>query len=426
MNTTTGRSLWLESLADSATPDFDECLMQLGVLIPLLHQLEHTEQDSQWHAEGNVRIHTSMVLKEVYRLLDDSARHITGAKRQALILAALLHDIAKPLRTRAYKINGVERIGAPQHANVGRSCLAFKLPELGLPFEVIWMVLNLVGEHHTPKQRIVKNAPRHEFFRLARQADTELLYWLEVADIRGRICPDPELQLQYLEEFRMFAEDYGVWGKSLQPLPELTDSIVQLSSTTRDYVYAHALYQLESGKINLAEEAIGTTYEHRNDHAHLVVLCGPSGSGKTSWYKKYLSGYRLISLDDLRRQFNGDAESQKNKGQIQQEAKRQLREALRDKAKVVWDATNLRTDFRSVICGLAMDYHALITLVVVLCPEQEINANNRARERQVPAEIVQKQLQKYQFPLLSEAHQFMVVNHDGAVQFRSGYPGSIG
>lgn len=421
MSSATARMTWLESLCESATPNFDECLVHLGGVIPLLYELEHTEQDPEWHAEGNVRIHTSMVLTETYSLLNDEARHFTGLKRQTLILAALLHDIAKPLRTRSYEVDGVKRIGAPRHASVGRSYLAFKLPELGLPFEVTWTVLNLVGEHHTPKQLVVNDKPRYEFFKLARQSDNELLYWLEVADIRGRICSDPNAQLQYLEEFRMFAEEYGVWGKSLEPLPELSGSIEQLSPSPREYVYAYGLHQMESGKIHLAEEAIGTSYEHRDNHAELIVLCGPSGSGKSSWHRKNLQEHRLISLDDLRLQFNGDAESQKNKGQIQQEAKRQLREALRDKGKVIWDATNLRTDFRSVVCGLGMDYHGLVTLVVFLCPEAVLNANNRARDRQVPADVMQKQVQNYQFPLLPEAHRFMVVDHEGVVQFRSGY-----
>ncbi|MGB1011229.1 MAG: HD domain-containing protein, partial [Thiolinea sp.] len=189
---------WLASLTQQATPDMDECVAMLGDTISWLHRLKATEQDAEWHAEGNVHIHTNMVLQELYQLLANEAQHIQGSQRQAIILGTLLHDIAKPIRTRPFEIAGVQRIGAPQHEAYGRSYLAFKLLELALPFQVVWTVLNLVGEHHMPKRLSVKNGSQADYQTLARQADTELLYWLEVADMRGRICPDLQQQLLYL------------------------------------------------------------------------------------------------------------------------------------------------------------------------------------------------------------------------------------
>ena len=415
------RADWLAGLAVDSTPDIDECVAVLGETMDWLYLLEDTEQDPQWHAEGNVHRHTGMVMAELYRLLADSARHITGPQRQALVLSALLHDIGKPVRTRKFDLNGTERIGAPQHASVGRSYLAFKLPELELSFEVVWNVLNLVGEHHTPKKLIVNNSDPSRFYALARQANTELLYWLEFADIRGRICPDPAEQLQTLEEFRMFAEEYGVWGMPRDVHTELSEALNSLPESAADYVYAHALQQLESGKINLPLEAIGTTYQNRDHHSNLVVLCGPAGSGKSFWHSQHLQGFTVISLDDLRQQFNGNRESQDNSGQIRQHAKEQLKTALRKKANVVWDATNLRTDFRSVVCTLGRDYHALVTMVVFLGPQRRIETNNRGRIHSVPDSVLRQQLSRYQLPLLGESHQYQIVDINGDVLYRAGY-----
>lgn len=414
------RREWLASLAIDSEPSIDECISFLGDVIDWLHLLESTEQDSEWHAEGNVKIHTSMVLDELYKLLKHEAKHVSGPQRQALVLAALLHDIGKPTRSRRFDIDGVERIGAPQHAEVGRSYLAFKLTELELSFEQIWVTLNLVGEHHSPKKLVVRNGSRADYLRLSRQANTELLYWLEIADIRGRICPDPEKQLEFMEEFRLYAEEYSVWGSNIDVRTELTPFIAELPCATKEYVFAHAISQLESGKIYLAEEAIATTYQYRNEHPHLIVLCGPSGSGKTSWLKRNCGDYALISLDDLRQQVNGDRESQANRGQIMQLAKELLREALRKNAKVVWDATNLRSDFRSIVCGLGRDYHALVSLVVFLQSEAQFRSNNQKRQRSVPNKILEKQISSYQFPLLAEAHQFQVIDSQGLRQYASG------
>ena len=88
---------WLNSLASAHTPSFAECVQILGAKFPLLHDLARTEQDAIWHAEGNVAIHTEMVLQSLYTLLGSMEPTIVGRQRQTLILAALLHDIAKPM-----------------------------------------------------------------------------------------------------------------------------------------------------------------------------------------------------------------------------------------------------------------------------------------------------------------------------------------
>ena len=203
---------WVRSLEGTATPDIEECIAVLGDQISWLHRLKNTEQDPQWHAEGNVHIHTNMVLTELYQLLANDASHIVGEQRQALVMSALFHDIAKPERTRSYEIDGQIRVGAPKHAYYGASYLAFKLTELDLNFASVWSILGLVAEHHTPKLLVMKNKSKSNYLKPARQANTELVYWLEVADIRGRLCPDHESQLQCLEEYRMFTEEYRVWG----------------------------------------------------------------------------------------------------------------------------------------------------------------------------------------------------------------------
>jgi len=414
------RTEWLASLASAATPDIDECISMLGDSIDWLHLLKSTKQDAQWHAEGNVHIHTGMVLEELYKLLSGEAKHIRGTQRQSLVLAALLHDIAKPARTRIYELDGEERIGAPQHAYYGSSYLAFKLPALELDFDVVWAILGLVAEHHTPKLLVVKDKPRSEYLKHARQVDTELVYWLEVADIRGRICPDPVFQQQCLDEYRMFAEEYGVWGEEFDVRTELADSMVNLTQRAQNYIYGYAVQQLESGKISLAVEALGTTYQHREVHSHVVVLCGPSGSGKSSFTRKNYSDYAVISLDDLRDRFNGDRSSQKNKGQIIQLAKEQLRVELRKNSDVIWDATNLRKDFRSIVNSLSQDYHALVTLVVFILPEADIYKKNCERKHSVSSDVLQEQIARYQIPLLSEAHQLQIVGANSEVIYQSG------
>ena len=411
---------WLASLTQTATPTMQEALQYLGSELAWLHELAVTPQDPEWHAEGNVLIHTDMLLSELYQLLQTQATHIQGERRQALILGAMLHDIAKPKQTRVAEVQGIERIISPQHEAVGRSYLAFKMLEWGLSFASYWTVLNLVGEHHMPKLLVAKDKPAAAYYRLARQADMELLYWLEVADMRGRICADTELQLLYLDEFRTLAQQYGVWQQPLDMQALLAEHLRSLPRQAQTYVYASALYQLEQGLIYQAEEALATTYAHRTQHAHLVMVCGVSGSGKSTWLQQHYPDYEVVSLDDLREALNGDRADQAQVGQIRQATKEQLKAALRQKRGVVWDATNLRVDFRHAITELGRDYHALVTLVLFLLPEAQIEAQNRARSHAIPTAVLAKQLASFQFPSLEEAHHFIVVGTGGRVLWQSG------
>ena len=412
---------WLSSLAIDAKPDIDECIEYLGSQFDWLYNLKNTPQDPEWHAEGNVHIHTNMVLGELYKLLEEDASHIKGDKRQSLILAALLHDVGKTVRTKQVEINGIIRIACPQHESIGRSYLAFKLMKLNLSFAVIRRVLGLVGEHHMPKLLVVKNQVKGAYLSLSRRADIELLYWLEVADMRGRSCRDLASQLEYLEEFKMFSEEYGVWDCSHELRGEFSSLFKDENKLEKDYIYSHALYEIEKSLISLPVEAIARTFEYKSNHSNLIVLCGPSGSGKSTWVERNCEDFTLISLDEIREEINGNRRVQKNRGQVLQLAKDRLKACLRKKQNVVWDATNLRSDFRKILCDFGRDYKALVTLVVFLLPEEKLFKNNENRDYSIPRDVLLKQLEGFQFPLAGEAHRMCVVSEKGLVLHRTGY-----
>lgn len=414
------RSQWLATLAQNATPHLDECIEYLGSTCAWLHDFKRTPQDEEWHAEGNVYIHTQRVLAELYKVLATDAVHITGVRRQALILGAILHDIAKPMQTRVAVLHGKTRVIAPQHESVGRSYLAPRLMELELPFDVIWQVLHLVGEHHMPKTLALKESAASDFYRLARQVDTELLYWLEVADMRGRICPDLDWQLLCLDEFKAQAQALNVWGQSTRLRTLIASHLMTLSPPAQRYVYAYGLALMENGSVTQLEEVLGKTYSHRECYAHLVMTVGLSGSGKSTWLARHYPDYEVISLDDLREEINGKRSSQKQFGQIIQTAKARLKAALREHRGVVWDATNLRMELRAQILDLARDYHALITMAVFMLPLKTIWQQNNEREYCLPNSVLQRQIEQWQLPTLSEAHHYQVIGEEGKLLYESG------
>ncbi|WP_020405819.1 AAA family ATPase [Hahella ganghwensis] len=417
------RRSWLQSLALDGTPSIDECIDQLGDTFPLLHQFKATEQDPQWHAEGDVHIHTGMVLTELYQLLESEACHIQGEKRQALVLGALLHDIAKPLTTRRREVKGIERVIATGHEAMGRSYIAHRILNLELPNEVVDLVMGLVGEHHRPKLLVIKQMERGEYWKLARKASPELLYWLEIADMRGRICEDLNVQIDLLEQFRLFSEEYEVWNSHL-PLEQLRcdleSHVENLQPSVRDMIFARIMRDFEEGDISTLEEGIARTYSLRSGFSEVYILYGPSGSGKSSWIKRFLPDCEVISLDELREEINSDRSDQSNLSQILNTARERLKVCLRAKKKVIWDATNLREDFRQRICRVAFDYHAFVTMVVIHKSELQLFADNKNRPHPVPEEILRKQLDQLEWPVPEEAHRYWIVDGEGQVRKLSG------
>jgi predicted kinase len=126
-----------------------------------------------------------------------------------------------------------------------------------------------------------------------------------------------------------------------------------------------------------------------------------------------LANYDVVTLDDIRHTIGGDRSNQKNNGKVMQMAKEQLRISLRDKRNVVWDATNLRSDFRKIIADLTRDYHALVTLVVFQIDEGELIRKDTNRQFSVGAQVLEKQLHGAQWPLLNEAHRYCIVDKNG-------------
>lgn len=396
---------FLESLRGKGTPDFSAFRQHLGPALPLLDVLAATEQDPEWHAEGDVATHTGLVLSEAYTLAEQE--QLSGDTRQLWILAAALHDIGKALTTRrAPDATGHGRVISPRHADRGRSYLAYRLPELGLPAAVLHGVLALVGHHHD-LGRTIQMGTLAAYRRLARQVNLPLLYLLEVADTRGRVTAGQAARLDDLEYFRLQAQEYGVWDTSpyTEWQAEIGSVLAGFSADFLDLTVQGGILDYEAGLIQVPQEAVSRSYAARAGFPQLVVTCGPSGSGKSSWIAERLPEHSVVSLDAIRDELAGKRADQSLNGQVLQAAKERLRAELRRKGKVVWDATNTRRDFRRVPLGLGLDYGALLTLVVFQPPVSTVFGRNPARQHTVPASVLAQQIENAEFPYRPEAHR---------------------
>ena len=412
---------YLQKLRDEDAPlYFDEARDALGERLPLLRELVHTEQDPSWHAEGNVEVHTRMVLEELEAALGRGEHDLSARERFLVRVATLLHDVAKPLTTTRRVRDGQERVVAPHHAARGASYIAYRGLSLGLERADLLEIMGLVSAHHDPKFLIIKSRREQAYWRLARVASMRGLYALELADMRGRRCADRQEQIEYIELFKLGAQEAGVWQGEL-PQRAFMRQVRQglraqgLEPARVERALMEGLAALEREEIYTPEEAVARAYALEERFSRVVVLMGPSGCGKTSWAREQLPQMGVIALDELREEVTGDVTDQSKNVQVAHLGRERLREHLREQEDVIWDATNLRREFRAPITGLARDYKAHITLVLFHMPPEVFFARNRERARKVPAGVLERQLDIMSWPGLDEAHRVMLVDEHGAI-----------
>jgi tRNA nucleotidyltransferase (CCA-adding enzyme) len=151
----------------------------LAEMVPLIG----CEQEPEWHPEGDVWIHTLMVIDRARELNDDLER----PRLLAVMLGAICHDLGKPSTT-AF-IDG--RIRSLDHEQAGVAPTISLLNRLNVHtidgFDVRQQVIGLVAHHLKPGMlQKAANVGDGAFRRLAQKVDLELLARLARADCLGR------------------------------------------------------------------------------------------------------------------------------------------------------------------------------------------------------------------------------------------------
>jgi tRNA nucleotidyltransferase (CCA-adding enzyme) len=161
--------------------------LELGVitrLFPELHALVGCPQEPEWHPEGDVWIHTLMVIDQARTRIADLER----PQQIAVMLGAVCHDLGKPPTT-AF-VDG--RIRSIDHEQAGvEPSLAF-LDRLNVQsiggYDVRAQIVGVVAQHLKPLAFFKSATPVGDgaFRRLAQKVDLELLARVALSDCLGR------------------------------------------------------------------------------------------------------------------------------------------------------------------------------------------------------------------------------------------------
>jgi len=232
--------------------------LELGVierLFPELDALVGCPQEPEWHPEGDVWVHTLLVIDQARDRIDD----LDYPRQVAVMLGAVCHDLGKPATT-AF-IDG--RIRSLDHEEQGVPPAASLLDRLNVHslqgFDVRREVLGIVANHLKPGMFAKAQPPVGDgaYRRLAQKVDLELLARVAASDCEGRGGGfDCSAMDRFLERARALGVEHAppapfVLGRHLvelgvAPGPALGDVLRevyerQLDGTAADFDAAFAL-----------------------------------------------------------------------------------------------------------------------------------------------------------------------------------------
>jgi len=348
-------------------------------VFPRLRALENTPQNPRYHAEGNVGVHTRMVLDALLECAH--FRAAGGTRRETLFLAALLHDLCKPETTIVDPVTG--DIGQPGHSRRGAVDVRVLLWRAGVPFELREAVCRIIAVHQVPFFAFdSRRGESPEFIarRLSWSLDLPDLICVARADMRGRICADQQARLEDIALFEQLAREDGCWG------------------TPRAVASAHTRLMYARGSAVHLDTPL-----FQVQGSNVTVLCGLPASGKDSWIARHARGIEIVSFDDAKAELG--LKHGENDGLAAHRAVDKAKALLRRQEPFVWNATHLSEQMRSKTLDLLYAYDANVRLVYLEVPADTLFRRNARRDTTLKQKDLERMLHRWEVPLPWEAHE---------------------
>ncbi|MFC8075239.1 RNA ligase family protein [Streptomyces sp. NPDC057307] len=325
--------------------------------------------------------------REVVGRLDAAGR--TGDDRLGGVLAALCHDVPR-----------------------GRLAGALVAP---LGMAQARRVADLVGLYPALHRPFPDNGRRAGLARMSLAADLGVLHAVAGAVAEGASGEQVEWSALHAEEAGLLDG-----GEALEALR--TGLRVALDGLGADAIarcWAGARDAWVDGRLTTVEEAVAATWRWRSgDFPRLIHLVGPSASGKSTFVEGLTGVGTRISLDELR-ESRGSRADQRDNGDVLRDGLDRLDRALArggTGGTVVWDATSLNRQQRSLVGTLARRRDALVTHAVLLVDEAELVRRNRVRPHPVPPDVLAGQSHRFVPPYPGDAHRTWYVGAGGDIE----------
>jgi predicted kinase len=343
----------------------------------LFAEMERTVENSPWHREANVLVHTEMVVDEYVNAADlyhsDECRIDPVWDRMTYLgaIAAAFHDVGKPAaRTAKFSEARGNYFSYPGHelmsARLFEDYATKRFPMFGAQdiYIICWML-----EHHMPWE-VKDKTKRENMAKTVKMYDLlDVFTRLLLSDQYGRTSDDAETK----------RADVRAWIAEFRELAET----VKLSPVDID---APVLY--------------------------MPIAC--SGSGKST-FRASLGDVNTFSLDDLRHEFY-DATDYARAFQLSTEdksfdarANARFHAVVKQKQDLYLDNTNCSAKRRRWYLDIARKHGYTVTAVLFPINIDEVIRRQTTRtDKTVPAHAVQRQYMSLQLPSIGEFDTILI------------------
>ncbi|MFF7261437.1 RNA ligase family protein [Streptomyces sp. NPDC008159] len=284
---------------------------------------------------------------------------------------------------------------------------------VGLP--LARRVADVVGLHPALHRPYPDEDRRTGLVRMAYATDLGLLHAV------ARATADTDEAREQVEWSALHAEEVGrpQWDALRAAFADLpADAAARCRAEARE-AYARGRISAiagDGGSGAVSAEAVAATWRWRaGDFPKLIQLVGPAGSGKSTFGRELPGVDAYVSLDELRAG-RGARADQRGNAEVLRAGLDRLDAALAAGGTVVWDATSLTRQQRSLVHTVAHRRDALLTHAVVLVDEDELVRRNAHREHPVPAEVLTAQVRRFSPPYPGDAHRTWYVGASGTVE----------
>jgi putative nucleotidyltransferase with HDIG domain len=338
------------------------------------------QQDAVHHAEGDVAIHTNMVLQSLVQMQEYN--NLDAEHKEVLWAATLLHDVEKRSTTVLEEDGSITSKGHAKKGAITARQILYR--DIATPFDIREQIVNLVRYHGLPLWAIEKKDTSKAVIEASMVCDTRLLATLATADATGRICTDKEDLFYRIELFKGLCIENECWG-----------SAKLFKTAGAKFAYFNK------------EDAYADYVPYDDFGSQVVLMSGLPGAGKDTYVRRHYKDWNVINLDEIRRTLHISPTDKSGNGKVVQYAKEQAKAYLRKGAHFVWNATNITTSMRSQLVELFTSYKAHVTIVYVEVPYRSLHQQNSGREHMVPKAVVDKLVAKLEVPKPWEAHEII-------------------
>ena len=388
---------------DGLTPDWDFILS-----IPQFAAMKGSDHSLEFHKEGDVLQHTKLVVNNAIELVKsaDTEYDIYGIsiisewRKQALLMAALFHDVAKPVVT--YFDTNKNDFTSPNHGEEGAKLTRMILLDLDYDdARQRELIVSMVRTHMIFFHIFDKDTEtmKRKLFKFATQDYNDFhcnfldAYFLHICDCLGSfstIETGVERNLHIAKVHELGNKKFDDWF-TLEPQ---MDRIYRLPKMiAQRTIYGRAW-------------EIGITDVFDKDNTfNVYVLIGAPGVGKTTLYNQLLSYLPIISRDLTRIELGYCGAGEKYLGTKEEEDnvtrcvnKKMIEYAKRNQSFVI-DNTHMRQKYRDEIHKQLKDYNARYVYIYIESPSISETIRRRTDDfGDKAAAIITRMYQNFEFP----------------------------